>query len=86
MFTMISAKRIQILNVEKYTDLSLIRYFGQQKQKQQKTKMQNIKTHKPANQLKKQKTRKVIFGEIGSRWWSRRTCSHSLLREHQNHN
>ena len=20
------------------------------------------------------------------RWWSRRTCSHSLLREHQNHN
>ena len=24
--------------------------------------------------------------EIGSRWQSRRTCSHSLLREHGNHN
>ena len=24
--------------------------------------------------------------EIGSRWQSRRTCAHSLLREHQNHN
>lgn len=30
--------------------------------------MQSIKTHKPANQLKKQKTKKVIFGEIGSTW------------------
>ena len=26
------------------------------------------------------------LGEIGSRWRSRRTCAHSLLREHCNHN
>ena len=30
-------------------------------------------------------TQKESCGEE-PRWWSRRTCSHSLLREHQNHN
>lgn len=57
MFTIISAERIRILIiVEKYTDKSDEVFQpreAKQKWKQQKTKIQNIKTHKSTNQLNK---------------------------------
>ena len=57
MFTIISAERIRILIiVEKYTDKPDEVFQpreAKQKWKQQKPKIQNIKTHKSTNQLNK---------------------------------
>ena len=41
----------------------------------------NLKNNTNESMYKTETDRK-----IGSRWWSRRTCAHSLLQEHRNHN